>query len=246
MPSYYTGGLDNECPYCHAQPGQRCINAANGNFLTGVRVHAQRSDPQAKLYTRYTRDQLAEDVVLVVDKHRLRPCHLASFRSRLAPPDEQGCILWTAGTDANGYGSLCVHGVSVKTHRIAWCLANGPMPVGLEPDHTCEVRRCCNPEHLEAVTHAENVRRRGERMVFCTSGRHRWDEQAPFATKSGKRHCRHCKNERRRNPRPPKTHCKRNHEFTPENTYQRKDGGRQCKECTRLAGLKRAEERRAA
>lgn len=29
-----------------------------------------------------------------------------------------------------------------------------------------------------------------------------------------------------------KTHCKNRHEFSPENTYKRRDGGRKCKQCT--------------
>ncbi len=31
-----------------------------------------------------------------------------------------------------------------------------------------------------------------------------------------------------------KTHCKRNHEFTPENTWIGKTGKRTCRECTKL------------
>lgn len=31
-----------------------------------------------------------------------------------------------------------------------------------------------------------------------------------------------------------KTHCKRGHEFTDENTYIRPDGGRSCRKCSRL------------
>lgn len=33
------------------------------------------------------------------------------------------------------------------------------MPEGLELDHLCRVRCCCNPSHLEPVTRAENIRR---------------------------------------------------------------------------------------
>lgn len=36
-----------------------------------------------------------------------------------------------------------------------------------------------------------------------------------------------------------KTHCKQGHNFTPENTYIKKNGGRDCRECNRLRGYKR-------
>lgn len=45
-----------------------------------------------------------------------------------------------------------------------------------------------------------------------------------------------------------KTHCHRGHEFTPDNTYARKDRrGRHCRACARLQdGLRRANRREAA
>lgn len=36
-----------------------------------------------------------------------------------------------------------------------------------------------------------------------------------------------------------KTHCKNNHEFTPANTYIRRDGTRQCRECQRAKDRRR-------
>jgi hypothetical protein len=35
----------------------------------------------------------------------------------------------------------------------------GPVPSGMELDHLCRVKACVNPDHLEPVTHAENMRR---------------------------------------------------------------------------------------
>lgn len=35
----------------------------------------------------------------------------------------------------------------------------GPVASGLTIDHLCRVRDCCNPEHLEPVTHRENLLR---------------------------------------------------------------------------------------
>ncbi len=44
-------------------------------------------------------------------------------------------------------------------HRVTYETFVGPIPEGLEIDHLCRNRLCCNPVHLEAVTRKENVRR---------------------------------------------------------------------------------------
>jgi hypothetical protein len=48
-------------------------------------------------------------------------------------------------------------------HRVSYEFYQGPIPEGHEIDHVwqrgCRSRQCINPEHLEAVTHQENVRR---------------------------------------------------------------------------------------
>ncbi|MBX7250223.1 MAG: HNH endonuclease [Caulobacteraceae bacterium] len=41
-----------------------------------------------------------------------------------------------------------------------------PVPANLDVDHTCCNRACCNPAHLERVTHAENVRRAARRRSW--------------------------------------------------------------------------------
>lgn len=52
-----------------------------------------------------------------------------------------------------------VAGRRVMVHRVSYETFIGPIPKGLEIDHLCRVKVCANPEHLEAVTHQENVRR---------------------------------------------------------------------------------------
>lgn len=78
-----------------------------------------------------------------------------SFVSR----DPDGHWYWTGCISDNGYGQIGVGTGIMHAHVVAWQLFRGPIPAGLEPDHTCRIRHCINPDHLELVTHAENCRR---------------------------------------------------------------------------------------
>lgn len=81
-----------------------------------------------------------------------------------------GCHLWT-GPDSGsgrggGYGRMCVDGATMAVHIVMWIIANGPIPPKKQLDHCCPAgpnRRCCNPDHLELVTHLKNQRRRAQR-----------------------------------------------------------------------------------
>lgn len=72
-----------------------------------------------------------------------------------------GCWLWLRGRETNGYGQVhAPDGRTMRAHRAMWMLHHDrPIPIGMTLDHLCRVRRCVNPEHLEPVTFAENVRR---------------------------------------------------------------------------------------
>ena len=127
------------------------------------------------------------------------------FWSRVQKTD--GCWLWTAGKNNNGYGWFKVNGKMVLAHRFSYELHIGPIPEGLVLDHVkargCTNRTCVNPAHLEPVTIGENTRR-GD------SGR--------------------IGGERQRS----KTHCLKGHEYSEKNTRIRPDGSRLCRECHRI------------
>ena len=75
-----------------------------------------------------------------------------------------GCWLWqgrTSGTGrGGGYGRIDMGGTTMAVHRVVYTNFYGIIPHKKQVDHTCYNRRCCNPEHLELVTHKENQRRK--------------------------------------------------------------------------------------
>jgi hypothetical protein len=105
-----------------------------------------------------------------------------------------GCWRFTGATSSQGYGHFQHDGRMLLAHRFFYEYHVGPIPVGLEIDHRCRFRNCVNPEHLEPVTHAENMRR--SRLTHC----HRGHEFTPENTyirpaKHPRRVCRACRNE---------------------------------------------------
>lgn len=116
-------------------------------------------------------------------------------------PDASGCWLWSGPLTRDGYGLVGKGGKGTGmflVHRVVYEAVCGPIPAGLEIDHLCRVRACCNPAHLEAVTRKENVRRGlrgpGSSRSHCFRGHVLAGENIAGPD----RHCRICARERQR------------------------------------------------
>jgi hypothetical protein len=176
------------------------------------------------------------------------PPRAKTLRQRLEArlrKDADGCWRWLGAVNDDGYGEIFVGwraGCARKdrVHRVAYRLHHGPIPIGLTVDHLCRVRNCANPEHLEAVSLRENIRRARDRRGCCKRG-HPYTKENTYLTPAGVRCCNTCRRERvRARSRAQgrlankfKTHCKRGHEFTEANTYRTTHGGRGCLVCKR-------------
>lgn len=69
------------------------------------------------------------------------------------------CWVWNGALKPNGYASVGHQGKSQSGHIVYYIRYKGAIPKGLEIDHLCRYRACVNPDHLEAVTRAVNLRR---------------------------------------------------------------------------------------
>ena len=124
-----------------------------------------------------------------------------------------GCLEWTGRPNTNGYGRIRVEGRQIFTHRLAWTLANGPIPDGFHVLHHCDNPPCCETDptegypdgHLFLGTDVDNV------ADMVAKGRNHIPEL--------------------------KTHCYLGHPYNEANTYWWR-GRRQCRKCVSAASAR--------
>jgi len=79
------------------------------------------------------------------------------LKNKIQIDNNTKCWNWTSALDSHGYGRFHWQRKAVSSHRLVYELIKGHLPSEL--DHLCRNTRCCNPDHLEGVTHQENCRR---------------------------------------------------------------------------------------
>lgn len=109
-----------------------------------------------------------------------------------------GCWLWTGHVDDDEYGKID----KTVAHRYVYQHLVGEIRQGMTLDHTCEVRCCVNPAHMEQVTAGENSRRSYDRgrhflknMTHCANGHPFSGDNLYVNPNNLKRICKTCRRE---------------------------------------------------
>ena len=131
------------------------------------------------------------------------------FWDKVIPEPNSGCWIWLGCNNGKGYGKFWIEGRKTYSHIISYVYLVDSYAEGLDLDHKCRNRICCNPDHLEPVTRKINILRgqsiaitiaRNRAKTHCPKGHEYTPENTIIrVNRNNARECRFCARLRDRN-----------------------------------------------
>lgn len=122
----------------------------------------------------------------------------ARLWSKVDVRGEDECWEWTACRSRLGYGQFKWRGSVKEAHLVVAEISGIVVPEGMEIDHTCRNRACCNPKHLEPKTHAGNMQNGAHALKTACRYGHPYTPENTHVDHRGRRNCRTCERARRK------------------------------------------------
>lgn len=147
------------------------------------------------------------------------PAWADRFWSKVDKSNSDGCWLWTAARDRDGYGSFWLQGEQVRAHRVAYALLH---PGEVVPEELVVRHECDNPpcvRHLILGTRLDNDLDRVARGRSATGDRN-GSRLYPERVLRGEACPAYCPDE-----------CRNGHPLT--SRYVSESGERRCTDCQR-------------
>ena len=105
-------------------------------------------------------------------RYNTKGCPTGSLEERLwrkiNKKSEDKCWEWIGATSSSGYGVLQKGGRGegvVRAHRLSYEIHHGEIPKDKIILHSCDNKLCCNPSHLSAGDHSQNIKEAWERGI---------------------------------------------------------------------------------